>query len=138
MGVLIVDSIVGGIFLIAAMGRGTLQTSDLAPVLWFAMAGCVGQGLGQVASFLGIQRMGVSRAAPIQGAAPIWSIFLAIIFLGERPGLLVLIGAGAVVTGVGLLSQSRENDGKGRIALGWFHHAIISVSYTHLTLTTKA
>ncbi len=122
-GVLIMDAIVGTLALIAAAGRGTLQTSALVPVLWFALAGCVGQGLGQMASFTGIQRMGVSRAAPIQGSSPIWAIIFAVIILGERPGLAVWAGAGAVVFGVGLLSQ--PDKGEGRSLRDWFQSALI-------------
>jgi transporter family protein len=119
-GVLIMDGIVGSLALIAATVHGTLQTSSLIPLLWFAAAGCVGQGLGQMASFTGIQRMGVSRAAPIQGASPIWSISLAVLFLGESPGLLVWIGAGTIVIGI-----SQPEEGQGHSAWEWFQGAVI-------------
>ncbi len=122
-GVLIMDAIVGGLALLAAAGRGTLQTSALVPILWFALAGCVGQGLGQMASFTGIQRMGVSRAAPIQGSSPLWSIIFAAVILGERPGLPVWAGVGAVVFGVGLLSQPAK--GEGRSLRDWLQGALV-------------
>ncbi len=122
-GVLIMDAIVGTLALTAAAGRGTLQTAALIPILWFALAGCVGQGLGQMASFTGIQRMGVSRAAPIQGSSPIWAIFFAVLILGERPGLPVWAGAGAVVIGVGFLS--RPGEGESRSLRDWFRGALI-------------
>ncbi len=122
-GVLIMDGIVGSLALIAAATYGSLQTSSLIPLLWFAAAGCIGQGLGQMASFTGIQRMGVSRAAPIQGSSPIWSIFLAVIFLGENPGLWVWIGAGIIVVGIGWLSQPEK--GQGGSAWQWFQGALI-------------
>lgn len=122
-GVLIMGTIVGSLALVTAAARGTLQTSTLTPILWFALAGCVGQGMGQMASFTGIQRMGVSRSAPIQGSAPIWAILLAVLILGERPGLFVWVGAGCVVTGVGLLSQPKEGE-EGSV-WDWFQGALI-------------
>lgn len=121
-GVLIMDAIVGSLALAAAAARGTLQLSTLTPILWFALAGCVGQGLGQMASFTGIQRMGVSRAAPIQGSSPIWAMFLAVFILGEEPALLVWVGAGAVVIGIGLLSQRQEESGS---IWDWFQSALM-------------
>ncbi|MBT3351193.1 MAG: DMT family transporter [Nitrospinaceae bacterium] len=122
-GVLTMGAIVGSVGLIAAASRGTLQTSTLTPILWFALAGCVGQGVGQMASFTGIQRMGVSRAAPIQGSAPIWAILLAVLILGEKPGLFVWVGAACVVTGVGLLSKPKE--GEGGSIKDWFQGSLI-------------
>ena len=84
--------------------RGTLQTSGWAPVLWFALAGLFGQGLGRLAAFYGIERMGVSRSSPITASSPLWAVLLAFTFLGERPGVAVYLGTLCVVGGVFLLS----------------------------------
>lgn len=122
-GVIIMAGIVAAFTLTAALIQGTLQTSNPVALLWFALAGCVGQCLGQLASFTGIQRMGVSRAAPIQGSSPIWSVILAVIILGERPGLPVWLGASAVVVGVAFLS--RRGNEQGGTAWDWLRGALV-------------
>ncbi len=60
--------------------------------------------MGHLASYTSIQRIGVSRTSPIQASAPIWAIFFAALFLGERPGPAVLLGTVSIVGGVGLIS----------------------------------
>ena len=56
--------------IISAMGfavsflRGGLLAASWEALLYFMAAGAMGQGLGQLAFYTGIERMGVSRATP--------------------------------------------------------------------------
>ena len=103
-GVLILSATVSVLGLVIAAARGTLQESTLTPVLLFMLGGCLGQGVGQLTSAIGIEKMGVSRSVPIQSSTPIFSVTFAMIFLGERPGIGVGMGTLLIVAGVCLLS----------------------------------
>ena len=68
------------------------------------LGGCLGQGVGQLTNAIGIERMGVSRSVPIQSSTPIFSVTFAMMFLGERPRVAVIMGTLLIVAGVCLLS----------------------------------
>jgi len=108
--VLVVNAFVAAWGLSAGFFRGTLQASAPAALLWFALAGCLGQGTGQLLFMVGMRRMGVSRSTPIQSSTPIWAVLFAVVFLGEAPGAAVWLGTAAIVTGVALLSVERAED----------------------------
>ena len=103
-GVLILSTTVSLLGLVIAAARGTLLESSLTPVLLFMFGGCLGQGVGQLANAIGIEKMGVSRSVPVQSSTPIFSVTFAMIFLGERPGAAVVAGTLLIVAGVCLLS----------------------------------
>ncbi len=109
-GVLVTNAVASALLLGLAFALGTLQTSRLTPVLWFMLAGCLGQGMGHLASYTSIQLIGVSRTSPVQASAPIWAVFFAAAFLGERPGVAVLLGTVSIVGGVTLISMGEGRD----------------------------
>ncbi len=109
-GVLITNAVASILLLSIAFSLGTLQTSSLRPVLWFMLAGCLGQGMGHLASYTAIQRIGASRTSPVQASAPIWAVFFAAFFLGEEPGVAVVLGTLSIVGGVALISMGESKD----------------------------
>ena len=109
-GVLITNAVASALLLSIAFSLGTLQTSSLRPVLWFMLAGCLGQGMGHLASYTAIQRIGASRTSPVQASAPIWAVFFAAFFLGEQPGVAVVLGTFSIVGGVALISMGEGKD----------------------------
>ena len=109
-GVLITNAVASFLLLSLAFFLGTLQTSSLKPVLWFMLAGCLGQGMGHLASYTAIQRIGASRTSPVQASAPIWAVFFAAFFLGEEPGVAVVLGTLSIVVGVALISMGEGKD----------------------------
>ena len=109
-GVLITHAVASFLLLGIAFFLGTLQTSSLKPVLWFMLAGCLGQGMGHLASYTAIQRIGASRTSPVQASAPIWAVFFAAFFLGEEPGVAVVLGTLSIVGGVALISMGEGKD----------------------------
>jgi len=135
---LIVNSIVAMGGLAGAAFRGTLFTVALAPFFWFALVGLLGQGIGTLTYYNGIDRMGVGRATAIQSSSPLWGAIFAILVLGERPGMAVLVGTVAIVGGVVLLAVPEDWDGKG----GWIQSALIyplisSVAYAFVPIFAK-
>ena len=109
-GVLVTNAVASVLLLGFAFFLGTLQASTLKPVLWFMLAGCLGQGMGHLASYTAIQRIGVSRTSPVQASAPIWAVFFAALVLGERPGPAVLLGTVSIVAGVALISMGEGRE----------------------------
>lgn len=79
-----------------------LLTPKIVP---FLVAGMIAPGVARLVLFVGIHRVGVGRAAPLVATAPLFSVAMAIVFLGERPTWTLLVGAAAIVTGGALLSR---------------------------------
>ncbi len=79
--------------------------------LWMVAGGACNPGLFFVLFFIGISKIGVSRAAPIKGSSAIFAAFLAMAFLGEEPTWYNLAGILLVVGGIGVISSGA---GEGR------------------------
>jgi drug/metabolite transporter (DMT)-like permease len=54
--------------------------------------------------FLGIQRIGIARSAPLKGSAPVFAVVFAFGILGERLALLQYFGIAMVVGGILVIS----------------------------------
>ena len=106
---LIINSIVSLGGLSISIYRGTLFTSGLAPILWFVAVGFAGPGIGRIAAYIGITRMGLSRSVTISSSTPLWSTLIAITILGESPSGWTIFGTFGIVFGVALVSM-REDD----------------------------
>src|SRR5438132_32659 len=86
---------------------GDLVTPKIAP---FVAAGAIAPGLARLALFTGIDRVGVARTSSLGATAPLIAVVLAIVFLGERPSWLLLVGAAVIVVGGMLLSTRPAGD----------------------------
>jgi drug/metabolite transporter (DMT)-like permease len=75
--------------------------------LWLAVAGAFGPGLFTIFFMLGITKIGVARAAPLKGSAPLFAALFAMAFLGERPEWYHLGGVVLVVLGIALVSSGK-------------------------------
>lgn len=74
-------------------------------ILPFLVAGLIAPGLARLVMFVGFDRIGVGRAAPLVGTAPLFSVAMAMLVLGERPTWTMLTGAAAIVAGGAMLSH---------------------------------
>lgn len=79
-------------------------------ILLFGVIGLFVPAMSRFCAVAGIRRIGVSRSQSVVATSPLFSIFLAVMFLGERPSGLVLLGALAIVYGLILLSRSRAGE----------------------------
>lgn len=125
--------------LIVSLIKGTLFTSTLPPILWFALVGLAGPGIGRLTYLTGITRMGLGRSVTITSGTPLWSTLIAVIVLGETPNGWVVAGTLGIVCGVSILSV-QENDS--RSFKDWFQGALIfplisSVAYALPPLFSK-
>lgn len=80
--------------------RGPL--GDLSAVAWASVfyAGVFAIGLAYALWYRGVQRLGSSRTAVYSNLVPVVALVAAWIWLGERPSLLQLLGALAVIGGL--------------------------------------
>lgn len=118
----IINSAVSLTGLIVSLINGTLLTSTLTPILWFALVGFVGPGIGRVTYLIGITRMGLGRSVTITSCTPLWSTLIAVIILGETPNGWVLVGTMGIVCGVSILSIQETGS---RSFKDWFQGALI-------------
>lgn len=71
---------------------------------YFFLSGCLQPLLARILFYMGIVRLGVSRASPLRGTSPLFALLLAVIFLRERPALWVYGGTALIVGSVWVLS----------------------------------
>ena len=82
--------------------------------LYFVVSGLIQPAIVRVLFYMGIVRLGVSRAGPLRGTAPLFTMAIAFFALSERPGLFVYAGAALTVAGTWLVSYKREGEAKWR------------------------
>ena len=81
---------------------------------YFVISGLIQPAIVRVLFYVGIVRLGVSRAGPLRGTAPLFTMAIAFFALSERPGLFVYAGAALTVAGTWLVSHKREGEAKWR------------------------
>lgn len=78
--------------------------------LYFILGGLIQPGIVRLLHYTGIVRLGASRAGPVRAVAPLFAMVLAFLFLAERPGSQVYVGALLSVVGLSLVSYRREGE----------------------------
>jgi drug/metabolite transporter (DMT)-like permease len=91
--------------LAAAVVRGGWDVAGLLP---FVAAGVLGPGLSQTLFTLGVREAGPARASVMVGAAPLFSVAIALVLLDEPVVAGVLAGAVLIVAGGVLLAVERD------------------------------
>jgi drug/metabolite transporter (DMT)-like permease len=81
-----------------------LSTLWMPSIGYFVAAGFFAPAIGQTLAYIGMERIGVARAAPIVNTSPIFSSMSAVFFLGEVWLLQNMIGTCLVIAGVIVLS----------------------------------
>ncbi|TMM12954.1 MAG: DMT family transporter, partial [Actinobacteria bacterium] len=80
-----------------------------ASAAWpFALAGLLQPGVGQLFATLAIRETGSSRASMVFGTAPLVSVAIALVFLGEPASAPLLTGAVLIVGGTVELARERD------------------------------
>ena len=97
-----------GVVILSTEGFAAFGGIELTFVGIVAVMGALIWVTGNLFYFHGLKRAGVTLAAPILGAGPLFAIALAVVFAGERPNLYTLIGAFAVVIGVAVILTDRK------------------------------
>ncbi len=136
---LIINGIVSLGGLLISLLNGTLLASRPQALLWYAAVGVTGPTIGRYCYLVGVSRIGLSRTVPISSAAPIWGTFLAVLFLGETPTPMVVLGTLGIVVGVSILGIQ---DDKSESFRTWFQGALVfpliaSLAYAAAPLFAK-
>jgi len=77
-------------------------------VMWFAAVGILGPCLGRVFNYMGVARLGATRATPLINSSPLFTTVLALVFLREQITLKILLGVLCIVSGIAVLSGQRR------------------------------
>jgi uncharacterized membrane protein len=78
--------------------------------IYFLLSGCLQPLLARILYYIGITRIGVSRAGPLRGSEPLLSVVLAVIFLHEDPNEFVYSGTFLIIASVWLILWRRSGD----------------------------
>jgi transporter family protein len=76
----------------------------------FLVAGLVAPGLARVGLYVGVHRVGASRASALASCTPLFAVTMAVLGLGEQPAWGLLAGAVAIVAGGVFLSYRGRDD----------------------------
>jgi drug/metabolite transporter, DME family len=82
--------------------------------LFFVSSGIIQPAIVRVMFYIGIVRLGVSRAGPIRGTSPFFSVAIAFFLFQERPQLIVYLGGLLTIAGTWLVSYKRAGEAKWR------------------------
>ncbi len=86
---------------------------------WFSVLGVMNYSINRWVFYTGMNAVGPSRHITITGMGPLPSLLLAVVFLGEEPGRLVLLGTVLVVLGVAAVSYEPSGGRWFRAGVGW-------------------
>jgi uncharacterized membrane protein len=96
---------------LAVAATGGLGAPSLRGIAVFALAGLIGTVGGRVFRFMGIELVGAAITAALANLSPLVSSALAILVLGERVTLPILVGTLVIVAGTTLLSSGGRSHG---------------------------
>ena len=99
---------------LAAIPAVFLNLPDLARIplagfLWVALLAFVNYPLARTFNFAAIGRIGAARASPLFSSSPLWSLILAVAFLGERPNWVIITGTFIIVAGILVIVTERQS-----------------------------
>jgi len=95
----------------------------------FLLAGLLQPGVGQLLVSLAIRDAGASRASVVFGAAPLVSVTIALVLLGEPASAPLIIGAVLIVAGGFALAWERDRPGHVR-SIGLFYAFLVTVLFS--------
>lgn len=108
--VVIVDSVLYMLAMIARQGLDLFASVSLRAVVVFGGAGLVGTALGRLAVFRGVDKVGASINSAGISTRPLFASLLAAALLGERVTIVTLFGILILVLGLVVLTTSKGGD----------------------------
>jgi len=86
-----------------------LSSLTSASILIFAAVGLFQPGLTRLLSYKGIDTLGVAITDPIRATTPLFSAMMAILFLGEKLTLPIVVATLMIIAGITLLSWRADS-----------------------------
>ena len=102
------------IFWLLALALVPLSTLRAPGVGYFIAAGVFAPAIGQTLGYVGMEKIGVARSAPIVNTSPIFSSIFAVFILGEVWTRQNMLGTCLVILGIIVLSSSKAAAGEWR------------------------
>ncbi|HXK29664.1 MAG TPA: DMT family transporter [Candidatus Binatia bacterium] len=102
------------IFWLLALALVPLSTLRAPGVGYFVAAGVFAPAIGQTLGYVGMEKIGVARSAPIVNTSPIFSSVFAVFILGEVWTRQNMLGTCLVILGIIVLSSSKAAAGEWR------------------------
>jgi DME family drug/metabolite transporter len=93
----------------------SLEFIQSPAMVYYLISGCIQPLLARALYYEGITRIGVARAGPLRGAEPFFAALAAVIFLNERPDLMVYLGTTLIVASLWLISGKQQGQSKWRL-----------------------
>src|SRR3990167_2956362 len=100
------------IFWLLALALVPLSTLRAPGVGYFVAAGVFAPAIGQTLGYVGMEKIGVARSAPIVNTSPIFSSVFAVFILGEVWTRQNMLGTCLVILGIIVLSSSKAAAGE--------------------------
>ena len=107
-GALVVAGLAAAITIPPGVAWGVAGSPSLGSLWPFALAGALVPGCSQILFIIAVRDAGPSRAAILIGTAPLMSVAIALVVLGEPFRLLLVLGTILVVTGGVVLARERR------------------------------
>ena len=79
-------------------------------IMIFIAIGCFAPTIVRGLTYLGIDKLGAGRAAPLRAMTPFFATVIAIFFLKESPRFTIFLGIISIVFGVSLIAQRERRD----------------------------
>ena len=92
---------------------------SLKGLLWFGLLGVLAYSLGRYVFYRSLWSLGPPRLTTIVSTAPFYGIILAVLFLGENPNYILVLGTILVVSGVVLVSYERTEKSFFQKGIAW-------------------
>jgi len=86
------------------------KSFDWMAVIYFTASGILASTFGRLCNYMSIERIGVPISASIIGSTPLFSTFFAVLLVGEKVAMTIMLGALLVVIGVVLTSGGDNNN----------------------------
>jgi drug/metabolite transporter (DMT)-like permease len=84
-------------------------------IIYFVLSGCFQPLLARICYYMGLMRLGVSRAAPLRGVEPLFALAMALAFLREQPNSHVYLGTSLIVASVWLITSRGKGEGEWKL-----------------------
>ena len=102
------------IFWLLALALVPLSTLRAPGVGYFVAAGVFAPAIGQTLGYVGMEKIGIARSAPIVNTSPIFSSVFAVFILGEVWTRQNMLGTCLVILGIIVLSSGKAAAGEWR------------------------
>lgn len=105
--------IVGSVFLGLALGAAGFQEMELRTLTLLTLSGLLGIAIGDTLFFMALRNLGAHAIVVLLTLGQVFTLLLAVAWLGERPSAIEWLGIALVVTGVTMVMWLRLKEEKG-------------------------